>query len=283
MKLIDTHCHVQFAAYDDIRETIIEEAAEKEVGMIVVGCEQESSAAAVKLVENKENMWASVGQHPTDTGLPFDIKAFRELAKSKKVVAIGECGLDYYRIPRDEERVTRNEEEPKRREVIEKQKEMFMQQVELAHEVNLPLIIHCRDDSTGSSGPAHADMQAILMKRFSTPSSHPHPPKEHGVLHCFTGGVADAISYLDLNFFISFTGIITFADQYDDVVRAVPLEKMLIETDSPFLTPVPHRGKKNHPSYVRFVAERIATLKSISVDEVARVTTENARRLFRLS
>lgn len=276
MKLIDTHCHVQFAAYDDTREKIIEEAAERKVGMIVVGCEQESSGAAVKLVQNKKNMWASVGQHPTDTGLPFDIKAFRDLAKSKKVVAIGECGLDYYRIggiKNYELRITNKDEKDFQEQKII-QRKLFAQQLELAHEVNLPLIIHCRD--------AHANMQEILMKRFSTPSSHPHTPKEHGVLHCFTGTVADAISYLDLNFLISFTGVITFADQYDDVVAAVPLEKLLIETDAPFLTPVPHRGKKNHPAYVRFVAERIATLKSISVDEVARVTTENARRLFRL-
>ncbi|MEK7618772.1 MAG: TatD family hydrolase [Patescibacteria group bacterium] len=266
MKFIDTHAHIQFAAYDDILDKVLADAAEHETGVIVVGCEQESSEAAVALVKDRPGLWAAVGQHPTDTGLPFDIKKFRELAEYEKVVAVGECGLDYYRL---------DGSEVLRLEVIEKQKELFEAQITLAHERNVPLIIHCRD--------AHPDMIAILLKRFSTPSSHPHPPKEHGVLHCFTGTVADAQSYLDLNFLISFTGIITFADQYDDVVRRVPLEKMLIETDSPFLTPKPHRGKKNHPSYVRFVAERIAEIKGVSTDEVARQTTENARRLFHLS
>ena len=264
VKLIDTHAHIQFAAYDDIREKVLADAAEHETGVIVVGCEQESSEAAVALVKDRPGLWAAVGQHPTDTGLPFDIKKFRELAKAQKVVAIGECGLDYYRIQGIGERL----------DVIEKQKSMFEAQIGLAHEINLPLIIHCRD--------AYEDMVAILFKRFSTPSSHPHPPKEHGVLHCFTGTVSEAQSYLDLNFLISFTGIITFADQYDDVVAHVPLEKILIETDAPFLTPKPHRGKKNHPSYVRFVAERIAEIKGISTDTVAAQTTENAIRLFRL-
>ena len=208
MKFIDTHAHIQFAAYDDILDKVLADAAEHETGVIVVGCEQESSEAAVALVKDRPGLWAAVGQHPTDTGLPFDIKKFRELAEYEKVVAVGECGLDYYRL---------DGSEVLRLEVIEKQKELFEAQITLAHERNVPLIIHCRD--------AHPDMIAILLKRFSTPSSHPHPPKEHGVLHCFTGTVADAQSYLDLNFLISFTGIITFADQYDDVVRRVPLEK----------------------------------------------------------
>lgn len=264
MKLIDTHCHIQFDAYDDDREKVIEQCRDSKTGMIVVGCEYASSERAVALVQEGADMWAAVGQHPTDTSLPFDLKKFRELARGKKVVAIGECGLDYYRIQVIGDRL----------EVIGNQKRMFEWQIDLAHELHLPLIIHCRD--------AHDDMADILFKRFSSHSSHPHPAPEHGVLHCFTGTVRDAQSYLDLNFLISFTGIITFADQYDDVVRHVPLEKMLIETDSPFLTPAPHRGKRNHPLYVKYVAERIAELKGVPVEQVCAQTTHNAKRLFKL-
>ncbi|MBI4239728.1 TatD family hydrolase, partial [Candidatus Uhrbacteria bacterium] len=170
---------------------------------------------------------------------------------------IGECGLDFYRIKNLELRIK------------ERQKELFLQHVELAHEVGLPLIIHCRD--------AHEDMSEILFARFGKGKV-----REHGVMHCFTGNWLQAQSYLDLGFLISFTGIITFASQYDDVVAQTPLEKMLIETDSPYLTPTPNRGKKNKPLYVRYVAERIAEIKGISFDEVARQTTENACRLFKL-
>lgn len=265
MNLIDTHAHIQFKAYEDSCDHLIEQAGEEDCGILVVGCELESSQDAVALAQGKKNVWAAVGQHPTDTDLPFDAKAFYELGRNDKVVAVGECGLDYYRLPK----------EGNRDELISRQRDLFKQHIELAHELNKPLIIHCRD--------SHEDMVEILVNRFSTPSSHPHPPKEHGVLHCFTGTAVQAQSYLDLNFLISFTGIITFADQYDDVVRLVPLEKMLIETDSPFLTPGPHRGKKNSPLYVRFVAQRIAELKEISFEEVARVTTKNAQRLFRLA
>jgi len=124
----------------------------------------------------------------------------------------------------------------------------------------------------------------MLLQRFSTASLHPghHEGRAFGVLHCFTGTIRDAQSYLDLGFLISFTGIVTFTDQYDDVIRAVPLEKMLIETDAPFLTPAPHRGKRNSPEYVEYVARRIAEIKDISFEDVARITTENAERLFGL-
>ncbi len=271
MKMIDTHCHIQFDAYDDDRDAVVVSCEEKEIGMIIVGCDEESSRKAIDLVSSfpkEKQLWCAVGQHPTDTGKPFDYKTFFDLARSsKKVVAVGECGLDYYHLPK---------EEKERATGIEKQKDLFFQHLNLAHELHLPLIIHCRD--------AHDDLTEMLIHRYTTASAHPghHEGREHGVLHCFTGTARDAQSYLDLGFLISFTGILTFTDQYDEVVRAVPLEKMLIETDSPFLTPVPHRGKRNSPEYVEYVAKRIAEIKEVSFDEVACATTENARRLFAL-
>ncbi|MBI4252610.1 TatD family hydrolase [Candidatus Uhrbacteria bacterium] len=289
MRLIDTHCHIQFDAYDNDRDAVIHSCAEKEIGLMVVGCDEKSSRDALALVEKMGSGiigimgsgainlmapdpiidWCSVGQHPTDSGQTFDYKTFYNLARSsKKVRAIGECGLDYYHLDGLGDRV----------QGTERQKDLFFQHLNLAHELNLPLIIHCRD--------AHDDMIEILVHRFGiadTVSADTVSTREHGVLHCFTGTARDAQSYLDLGFMISFTGIITFTDQYDDVVRTVPLEKMLVETDAPFLAPVPHRGKRNFPEYVEYIARRIAEIKDIPYEEVARVTTENAKRLFGLT
>lgn len=268
MKIIDTHCHIQFDAYDPDRDDVIRKCHERNIGFLVVGCDEESSKKALELVGSlpkEREAWCTVGQHPTDTAKPFDYKTFYDLARSsKKVVAIGECGLDYYHLPKEEKEFTVQKE---------MQKDLFFQHLNLAHELHLPLIIHCRD--------AHEDMIEALMHRFTTASVHPHQhDREFGVLHCFTGAVNDAQSYLDLGFCISFTGIVAFTKQYDDVVRLVPLEKILIETDSPFLAPPPHRGERNSPEYVEYVARRIGEIKDVPAEEVWRVTTENARRLF---
>lgn len=275
MRIIDTHCHIQFDAYDGDRDTVISLCQEKEIGLMIVGCDEKSSRGALAIVEGtprERELWCSVGQHPTDSGEPFNYETFLALAKSsKKVRAIGECGLDYYHLSKDEK---------ERAAGIEKQKDLFFQHLNLSHELNLPLIIHCRD--------AHDDMIEMLVHRFtqlqSPRAGFTLPPleREHGVLHCFTGTARDAQSYLDLGFMISFTGIITFTDQYDEVVRTVPLEKILIETDAPFLAPVPHRGGRNSPEYVEYVARRIAEIKGVSSEEVTRITTENAMRLFGL-
>lgn len=266
MQLFDSHCHIQFDAYNDDREEVIQKTRDHGVGVLVVGDDYESSRTAVELAKNTADIWAAVGQHPTDTGLPFDQKKFFTLARAPRVVAIGECGLDYYRM----------QDTGDRAQIIDRQKELFQKHLELAHEAHLPLIVHCRD--------AHDDLTEMLVNRFGgTGASAIHGRREHGVMHCFVGTLSQAEVYLGLGFLISFTGIITFADQYDEVVRAVPLDKILIETDSPFLTPQPHRGKRNHPMYVEHVARRIAHLKNISFEEVASATTANAKRLFSLS
>lgn len=276
MRLIDTHCHVQFDAYDSDRDALIVSCNEKEIGLMVVGCDEKSSRDAIALAEKTGStpvfcIFCSVGQHPTDSAEPFDYKKFLELAKSsKKVRAIGECGLDYYHLSKDEkERVVE----------IEQQKELFFQHINLSSELNLPLIIHCRD--------AHEDMIEMLTHSYGTETGTETAPdsvfREHGVMHCFTGTVRDAQSYLDMGFMISFTGIITFTNQYDDVVRHVPLEKILIETDAPFLSPVPYRGKRNSPEYVEYIARRIAEIKGVPFEHVAETATINAIRLFKIS
>ncbi len=257
MKLIDSHCHLQFDSYAQDRERVIDECREQAVGLVVVGCDYDGSKEAVELTRGRKNIWAAVGQHPTEYRV-FDAEAFSSLANEEKVVAIGECGLDYYRLT-----------DETREEKIQFQKELFGRHLELARETGKPLIIHSRD--------AHEDLTEMLEAFCQS-----FPSYRRGVLHCFTGTADDAHRYLDLGFSISFTGIITFANQYDDVVSSVPMDKILIETDAPLLTPVPHRGKRNHPAYVEYIARRIAELKGISFDDVARHTTENAQRLFRL-
>lgn len=297
MPIIDTHCHIQFDAYDSDRDAVISSCKEKDIGLFVVGCDEKSSRDAVVLAETRTGaVFCSVGQHPTDSEEPFAYKTFLALAKSsKKVRAIGECGLDYYHLPSASvENTARGANSEKERELlIERQKELFFQHLNLSHELNLPLIIHCRD--------AHEDMIEMLMRHYGIRHSEAKQMKtasgtnslceiepgtvfrEHGVMHCFTGTTADAATYIDIGFMISFTGIITFTNQYDDVVRMVPLEKILIETDAPFLAPVPHRGKRNRPEYVEYVARRIAELKDVPCERVAETTTANAIRLFQLS
>ncbi len=265
--LIDTHCHLNLSEFNDDYREVATRAWERGVGINNVGCDLASSKRAVLIAEQFQDkpIWASVGQHPTDTGEDFNYKEYIKLTASKKVVAIGETGLDYYRLPKG----------PDREAMIRRQKELFFSHLDLAHEQRLPLIIHCRD--------AYDDLTELLMHRFATPSTHGVPSlKERGVMHCFAGSWRHAQEYMDLGFLISFTGIITFADQYDEVVRNTPLEKILVETDSPFLAPVPHRGKRNEPAHVVYVARRIAELKGKSYEEVVKITTQNAKRLFNL-
>jgi TatD DNase family protein len=268
--MIDSHCQLQFHQFDTERDEILVSCAEKSIGVINVGCEYESSVAAIKLAEQypSQELWATVGQHPTDTGLPFVYKDFLELARSsRKVVAVGECGLDYFHLPKDPEQ---------RPKLIDLQKDLFFQHLNLAHELHMPLVIHCRD--------AHDDMIAMLTDRYTLSGIHPahHEERAHGVMHCFTGTWEHAQKYLELGFYISFAGIITFTDQYNESVCNTPFDKILIETDAPFLAPAPHRGKKNKPQYVRFVAEKIAALRKISEEEVVAATRSNTERLFRL-
>lgn len=275
--LIDTHCHLHFRGFDENREDAIRRAQEAGVLMITVGTKARTSCDAVALAEKYKGMWATVGLHPghlhpypldVEEGIipkpeDFDATIYRELAKSSKVVAIGECGLDYYRI----------HEKADREEIRCKQQEVFRAHLDLACELNLPTIIHCRD--------AHTDVQTILKEYLAVGKL-----TRRGVIHCFTGTRAEAEAYLPLGFLISFTGILTFPPRKDqketlaDVVRALPLERIMVETDAPYLAPVPFRGKQNEPSYVRYVAEKIVEIKGVSLDRVAKQTSENAKNLF---
>ena len=251
--LIDTHCHLDFSQFDTDREKVIQRAIRNKVNrMITIGTDLNSSQKAIELAEKFAVIYAAIGIHPNDC-LGLKEKHFDQLqalSAHDKVVAIGEIGLDYYRmnIP------------------AQKQHEVFKIQVKLAHSLKLPLIIHNRD--------AHDDLYRILIDE--------HVEEFSGVLHSFTGDEHFLESVLALNFYVSFTGSITFKNAgYDTIIEKVPLERLLLETDSPFLTPVPFRGRRNEPAYLKYISDKIAQVKKISTADLAKIATENARRLFK--
>lgn len=257
--LIDSHAHLDDARYDSDREAVIARAQEAGVDcFLTVGCDLATSRAAVDLADRYPFIYATVGVHPHEVKQIGDdwYDELRRLAKHQKVVAYGEIGLDYHY----------NHSPPKL------QRERFREQILLARELQLPLIIHTRE--------AQEDTVTILREE--------HANEIGGVFHCFSGDASLAKAALDLGFFLSFSGVITFqnAATLRDIVKTVPLDRMLIETDCPYLTPVPHRGKRNEPGYVRHVAEKIAEVKTadqpITVEEVGRITSQNARRLFKI-
>jgi len=250
MKLIDSHCHPQMSQYDGDREEVIKRTLEGGVEMVCVGVDLESSEKAIKLSEKYNGIWAAVGLHPNDNlDEEFDSEKYNELAKNKKVVAIGEIGLDYYRTPENDKQ--------------EIQKKRFEEQIKMAEELKLPVIMHCRQ--------AYNDAFEILK-------SH----SIEGVAHSFTDTWENAQKVFDLGFYIGFNGIITFTDQYDEIVAKSPMDRILIETDAPYLAPVPYRGKRNESLYVIEVAKKIAKLKNIPVEEVAEQTVKNTSSLFKL-
>lgn len=250
--LFDTHAHYDDERFDEDREALLRAMPEKGVGLIVnPGCDLPSSRMAVDMAQKYDFLYAAVGIHPENCGdfAPAMTDGLRALAKAPKVVAIGEIGLDYYWA-----------ENPPR----ELQQEVLRRQLALAQELHLPVIIHDRD--------AHADTLAIV-REF---------PQVTGVFHCFAGSVEMAQALIKMGWMLSFNGAATFknAKKAPEVIAAVPLEKLMIETDAPYLTPVPHRGERNDSSYVRFVAEKIAEIKGISAEKVEKATWENGKAFF---
>ncbi len=260
MSIFDSHCHPQFPQYDKDREEMIKRAREAGVFMICVGTDLESSKKGIELAQQYENMWATVGLHPNDNlNEKFDPREYEELLKRDKVVAMGEIGLDYYRT---------TEESAKKF-----QRERLEQQLDIAKKVGVPVVIHSRDAGKGSIGVVHGDLLSILKNNL---------PSKLGVAHSFTGTREEAKKYLELGFCLGFNGIITFARQYDEVVKYAPLEQILLETDAPYLTPEPYRGQRNESAYIIEVARKLAELKNESSEKVTELTTQNCRKLFRV-
>ncbi len=251
--LFDTHAHLNAIQYNEDLQEVIDRALNEGVShIVVVGFDRPTIARAIELAEQYDFIYAAVGWHPVDAVdmTDDDLQMIEELAAHPKVVALGEMGLDYYW-----------DKSPK-----EIQHDVFRRQIALAKRVKLPIIIHNRE--------ATADILQILKEENAA--------EVGGIMHCFSGSVEVAKQCIDMNFFISLGGPVTFknAKKPKEVAAQIPLEHLLIETDCPYLTPHPFRGKRNEPSYVKYVAEAIAEIKGISFEEVAKATTENAKKLF---
>ena len=254
--LIDSHVHLDDLRYDTDRDTVLQraEAAGVET-MVTIGCDLATSQAAVALAQTHQQVFATIGVHPHEAKEIKDgwYEAFRSLARQPKVVAYGEIGLDYH-----------YDHSPR-----EIQRERFREQIHLARELNLPLIIHTRE--------AQDDTVTILREEGAGDVG--------GVFHCFSGDAWLAKDALDLGFYLSFSGVLTFknATMLRDIAKTVPLDRLMVETDCPYLTPVPYRGKRNEPAYVQHVAETLAEIRGNgSFESLARATVDNTKRLFRI-
>ncbi len=262
-RYIDAHCHVQFDQYAEDQEKIIEQMREEGIVGIVVGCDLESSKKAVALAEKYEHLYASIGLHPNHEGDEwYETEKYRKLASSPKVVAIGECGLDYFRPTEVND------------EVKKKQKNVLNDQIMLAAERDLPLIIHSRPSK--GTVDAYQDLIEIVKK------AKVEHPNLRGDIHFFVGGIAEAEGLVKLGFTLSFTAVITFARDYDEVIKRIPLTSILSETDSPYVAPKSRRGERNDPLAVKDVALKIAEIRSEDPEIVRTTLLENARRLFAL-
>ncbi|MGB8839712.1 MAG: TatD family hydrolase [Aliidongia sp.] len=254
MSLVDSHCHLDYPDFADERDAIIARARAAGVGTMVTICTKITEFDTIRAIaESDPDIWCTLGIHPHEAAAEPEVDQARLelLASHPKVIGIGECGLDYHYdySPRD------------------RQAEVFRTHARAAREAGLPLVVHTRE--------ADEDTAALLIEESGG-------GRLTGVLHCFTSGLNLALQALDFGFYISFSGIVTFknAEELREVVRAVPLERMLVETDAPFLAPVPKRGKRNEPAFVAHTAAFIAGLKGVSPDELARTTTDNFHRLF---
>lgn len=280
---IDIHAHVNFDAYDIDRSDVLKRARDAGVWMINVGTHFETSKQVVELAEKEQGgVYAIIGLHPIhtsplsvthadpnestspikiyETGEIFNKEAYRELLKSPRVVGIGECGLDFFRLPEHVQLAG---------DVIERQKKAFREQIELAIEFDKPIMIHARE--------SYKEILEIIDEYLSTSSG-----RLRGNAHFFAGSVEEANAFLERGFTLSFTGVITFAKQYRELIQMTPLDKIMAETDCPYVTPVPYRGTRNEPMHVREVVRKIADIKGLELDVVKKALVDNAFSMFRL-
>lgn len=253
----DIHSHLNFSDFDEDRTHVIARMEREGVGTITVGTDMQASREAVALAKKHPHLFASVGIHPTHDEA-FDAEALEELAKSEKVVALGECGLDYFRIA-DDDVATK-----------ERQRVLFEVHIALAKKLNLPLMIHGRPSA--KTMDAYEDIVAILTAHAGV----------RGNAHFFVGSTDIARKFLDIGFTMSFDGPVTFTQEYDEVIRFIPEDMLMAETDAPFAAPVPYRGKRNEPLYVREITKRLALVRGVDEDMLRRRFLQTAERVFGL-
>ncbi len=276
MKYFDAHTHVNFAAFKDDMDAAIQRAIDAGVGMNVVGTQFDTSKSCVETAEKYADVYATIGLHPIHTGKSyhdekelgeggkaftsrgeeFDAAKYEALAASPKVIAIGECGLDYYRLEEDTKKT---------------QEDAFVQQIELANRLQKPLMLHIR--ASKGTDDAYEDALAILKTHA----------KVAGNSHFFAGSWETAKKYLDAGITLSFTGVLTFTSDYDEIVKNAPLDMLLIETDAPYVAPKPYRGKRNEPAYVVEVAKAVARIRGEDEEVVREQLMTNTQRIFDLT
>lgn len=256
----DIHSHVNDKRFDEDRDSVLRNTVRENVWTITVGTDKAMSQSACDSTLVSDGVFATIGVHPTDTpSEDFDESYYSELIeKYDKVVAIGECGLDYFRLEGDE-KIQK-----------ERQKELFEQQIDFAVGRNLPLMIHTRD-----AHPDTLDMLHYKKKEYGE--------RLWGNIHFFSGDLETAHKYYDLEFTTSITGVITFTDDYNEVVKKAPLDMIMSETDAPYVAPVPHRGKRNEPLFVKQAVDRIVELRDESEEEIKKALIDNAFRVFQLN
>jgi TatD DNase family protein len=255
--VFDTHCHLNFSAFKNDYDEVIKKCLNENIFLVIVGSNYKTSKRAIEISENYENgVYATIGLHPIHLlEESFDYEKYKDLAKSKKVVAIGEIGFDYHWKPKSEIEFENYKK---------KQEEEFLKQIDFAKELNFPLILHCR---LGFKD---------ILKNLN--------PGIKGVIHCFTGSIGDLKRFLDLGFYIGFNGIIfkDFGVDFEEIIRFTPLDRILLETDSPYLTPPNFYEKRNSPLAVKIIGGKIAEIKKIDKEKIFEQTTRNAKELFRL-
>jgi len=262
---IDIHSHLYFPDYENDREAEIQKMKEEKVATISIGTNLETSKKCIELAEKNENIFACVGQHPSDLNHKsiFD-REIIHLTENKKVVAIGETGLDYFRLPEDSDKIKKI------------QKEIFEEHINLSVATGKPLMLHIRPSK--NTFDAYLDSLDILENKFKEVGE-----KLKGNAHFFAGDMGILKRFLDIGFTVSFTGVITFTSDYDEFIKYTPMDKIMSETDSPFVAPVPHRGERNSPLYVKEVVKRMAEIKNLEEGEAKQKLVSNAIEFFNLN
>lgn len=300
---IDTHCHLNFKAFESDWQEVVEESLREHVEMIIVGTDRATSEKAIEIASKYSGVWATVGFHPIHVDRRdwrSEVQYIRALATEKKVVAIGEVGLDYYRMPNKTPSNTPDVggDTADVKKIKQDQETIFQFFLDIAVEIQKPLMLHCREaeeeflailsawQNSKSKARNSKQMQnsnTQISKRLESDLGIRHSDfSVRGQWHCFGGTLDQAQKALELGLKIGFTGLITYNNQWDEVIRKLPLDRLMTETDAPYLTPMPYRGQRNEPRYVKEVIKKIAELKNISIEKVEGRTYLNAQSLYKI-